>query len=113
MPGTALPRNVIYVNGFSVAVQQPDGSTANFPYPSISNFSYTDVILGFLIPDPSGNGNLIGDGSVLPGSDHNDPLGPYLQAAITGFQNAGQNALVSVGGPVDGYRTQPTALIHR
>ena len=111
MPGTALPRNVIYINGFSVAVQQPDGSTANFPYPSISNFSYTDVILGFLIPDPSGYGNLIGDGSVLPGSDHNDPLGPYLQAAITRFQNAGQNALVSVGGAW-GWVPDPTHCPH-
>jgi chitinase len=111
MLGTAPLRNVIYVNGLSVAVQQPDGSTAYFPYPWISNFSYTDVILGFLIPDPSGNGNLIGDGSVLPGSDPNDPLGPYLQAAITGFQNAGQNALVSVGGAC-GWVPNPTHCPH-
>jgi chitinase len=43
----------------------------------------------------------------LPGSDPNDPLGPYLKAAITGFQNAGQNALVSVGGAC-GWVPDPT-----
>jgi chitinase len=92
-----MARNVIYVNGWSVPVQQPGGGTGYFPYTYASDFSYTDVILGFLIPD--GNGNLIGDGSVLPtGSDPNDPLVPYVKAAIKGFQNAGQNALVSVGG---------------
>jgi chitinase len=106
MPGTGPPRNAIYVNGIAVSVQQPDGSTASIPYPYISSFSYTDAILGFLIPDPSGNGNLIGDGSVLP-SDPSDPLGPYLQGAIAGFHNAGQNALVSVGGAC-GWVPDPT-----
>lgn len=92
-----MARNVIYVNGWSVPVQQPGGGTGFFPYTYASDFSYTDVILGVLIPD--GNGNLIGDGSVLPtGSDPNDPLVQYVKAAVKGFRNAGQNALVSVGG---------------
>jgi chitinase len=77
MTGTAPPRNVIYY-----------GSNANpIPLAGIANLSYTDVIIGFLIPDF--NLNLHGSGGAF---DEN------LENNIQALQNSGKNVLISVGG---------------
>src|SRR5271166_424929 len=77
MAGTNPPRNVIYYN-----------SKANqIPLAGIANLSYTDVIIGFLVPDS--NLNLVGAGGAF---DRN------LQNNILALQGAGKNVLISVGG---------------
>jgi chitinase len=77
MVATDPPRNVIYYN-----------SNANqIPLAGIANLSYTDVIIGFLVPD--GNLNLIGAGGAF---DSN------LQNNIMALQSAGKNVLILVGG---------------
>ena len=75
MADTTPPRNVIYVNN------------ATYPLTDIVNLPYTDVIIGFLVPDD--NLNLYGSGGAF---DDN------LQANISALQNAGKNVLISVGG---------------
>jgi chitinase len=75
MSGIAPPRNVIYFN---------DGT---YPLADIANLPYTDVIIGFLVPDD--NLNLQGAGGAF---DDN------LQSNIQTLQNAGKNVLISVGG---------------
>jgi chitinase len=77
MSNTNPPRNVIYFS-----------SNANqIPLAGISNLPYTDVIVGFLVPD--GNLDLHGDGGAF---------GDNLQRNIQTLQEAGQNVLISVGG---------------
>jgi len=77
MPDTNPPRNVIYFS-----------SNANqIPFAGIGSLPYTDVIVGFLIPD--GNLDLHGDGGAF---------GDNLQRNIQTLQEAGQNVLISVGG---------------
>jgi chitinase len=77
MAGTNPPRNVIYYN-----------SDANqIPLAGIANLSYTDVIIGFLVPD--NDLNLAGKGGAF-----ND----NLQSNIQTLQNANKNVLISVGG---------------
>jgi hypothetical protein len=77
MVATDPPRNVIYYN-----------SNANqIPLAGIASLSYTDVIIGFLVPDS--NLNLIGAGGAF---DSN------LQNNIMALQSAGKNVLISVGG---------------
>jgi chitinase len=77
MSGIAPPRNVIYFN---------DGT---YPLADIASLPYTDVIIGFLIPDD--NLKLEGAGGAF---DDN------LQSNIQTLQNAGKNVLISVGGDV-------------
>jgi chitinase len=77
MSNTNPPRNVIYFS-----------SNANqIPLAGISSLPYTDVIVGFLVPD--GNLDLHGDGGAF---------GDNLQRNIQTLQEAGQNVLISVGG---------------
>jgi chitinase len=60
----------------------------------IANLPYTDVILGFLIPDATG---LCGDGPAFTDT---------LQTDIQSLQSVGKNVLISVGGQVN--NTCPT-----
>jgi chitinase len=79
MAGTDSPRNVIYYN-----------SDANqIPLAGIANLSYTDVIIGFLVPESDSDFTLIGKGGAF-----NDNLQNNIQA----LQNANKNVLISVGG---------------
>jgi chitinase len=75
------PRNVVYffhtTNPISLA--------------GIANLSYTDVILGFLIPNSNVTG-LVKDGAAFPDTIQND---------IQILQSAGKNVLISVGGEVN------------
>jgi chitinase len=80
-PSYPLPRNVIYffhtTNPISLA--------------GIANLPYTDVVLGFLIPDSTVT-KLVKDGSAFPAT---------IQSDIKSLQAAGQNVLISVGGGVN------------
>jgi chitinase len=77
MPDSTLPRNVIYFS-----------SKANpIPLSGIGTLPYTDIIVGFLVPDAGLN--LHGAG----GAFNSD-----LQSNIQTLQNAGKNVLISVGG---------------
>lgn len=79
MAGTDPPRNVIYYN-----------SDANqIPLAGIANLSYTDVIIGFLVPESNTNLTLIGKGGAFNGN---------LQNNIQALQSANKNVLISVGG---------------
>jgi chitinase len=79
MAGTDPPRNVIYFS-----------SNANqIPLEGIGNLPYTDVIIGFLVPDS--NLRLVGAGGAF---DDN------LQSNIRALQNAGKNVLISFGGAI-------------
>ena len=77
MPGALPPRNVIY---FSSGANE-------IPLAGIGGLPYTDVIIGFLVPD---------DDLVLRGSGgaFNDDLRGNIEA----LQNAGKNVLISLGG---------------
>jgi chitinase len=82
MAATTPPRNVIYYN-----------SNANrIPLAGIADLSYTDVIIGFLVPDS--NLSLVGAGGAF---DDN------LQNNILALQSAGKNVLISVGGSTAGF----------
>ena len=80
-PPFPRPRNVIYF--FSAANPIPLAGIANLPY--------TDVILGFLIPDSTAT-ELVGDGPAFTDTLQND---------IQALQAAGKNVLISVGGEVN------------
>jgi chitinase len=71
------PRNVIYF----------DSNTNPIGLAGIANLPYTDVIIGFLIPD--NNLQLVGDG---PAFDSN------LQINVQALRNAGKNVLIALGG---------------
>jgi chitinase len=75
------PRNVIYFYN----------ATNPISLAGIANLPYTDVILGFLIPDSTVMG-LIGDGPVFTDT---------LESDIQILQAAGKNVLISVGGEVN------------
>jgi chitinase len=77
MPDAIPPRNVIY---FSSGANQ-------IPLAGIAGLPYTDVIIGFLVPD---------DDLVLRGAGgaFNDDLRSNIEA----LQNAGKNVLISLGG---------------
>jgi chitinase len=75
------PRNVIYF--FHAANPIPLAGIANLPY--------TDVIVGFLIPDSTVTG-LMGDGPAFTATLQND---------VQLLQSAGKNVLISVGGEVN------------
>ncbi|MBR0795474.1 hypothetical protein JQ615_08740 [Bradyrhizobium jicamae] len=77
------PRNVIYF--FHDANPIPLAGIADLPY--------TDVILGFLIPENPGVTGLMGDGPAFT-----DTL--QLQNDIQLLRSAGKNVLISVGGEV-------------
>jgi chitinase len=77
MPGIVPPRNVIY---FSSRANQ-------IPLAGIGSLPYTDVIIGFLVPDD----NLVLRGS---GGAFNDDL----QSNVNALQEAGKNVLISFGG---------------
>lgn len=79
-----LPRNVIYFFHATNAI----------PLAGIANLPYTDVIIGFLIPNSTGG--LKGDGSSSPFNDT-----ATLQNDIQLLQSAGKNVLISVGGEVN------------
>jgi chitinase len=86
---TTPPRNVIYYNDAANPI----------PLAGISSLAYTDVILGFLLPD--GNGGLAGQGygSTIPGnSGAFDANGNPNPDDITTLQGAGKNVLISLGG---------------
>jgi chitinase len=77
MPASTLPRNIIYFS-----------SNANpIPLSGIGTLPYTDIIVGFLVPDAGLS--LHGAG----GAFNSD-----LQSNIRTLQNAGKNVLISVGG---------------
>jgi chitinase len=77
MACTTPPRNVIYFS-----------SNANqISLAGIGNLPYTDVIIGFLVPN--NNLELVGAGGAF---DDN------LQSNIRALQNAGKNVLISFGG---------------
>ena len=81
MANTSPPRNVIYYS-----------SSANLiALPEIASLPYTDVILGFLIPDPTVT-KLITDGGAFTDTVRSD---------IQTLQAAGKNVLISVGGEVN------------
>jgi hypothetical protein len=82
MSDTTPPRNIIY---FSSDANQ-------IPLAGIGALRYTDIIVGFLIPDASLN--LHGAG----GAFNSD-----LQSNIQTLQNAGKNVLISVGGGEDSH----------
>ncbi|HTD15983.1 MAG TPA: glycoside hydrolase family 18 protein, partial [Chthoniobacterales bacterium] len=74
---TTPPRNIIYF----------DSKANQIPLEGIGTLPYTDIIIGFLVPD--GNLDLVGAG----GAFNKD-----LQSNIQTLQNAGKNVLISVGG---------------
>ena len=77
MAGINPPRNVIYFS-----------SNANqISLAGIGNLPYTDVIIGFLVPNS--NLTLVGAGGAF-----NDDL----KSSIRALQNAGKNVLISFGG---------------
>jgi chitinase len=80
---TNPPRNVIY---FSNAAN-------SIPLAGIATLPYTDVIVGFLIPD-SNVINLVGDGPAFADLSK-------LRSDIKTLQGAGINVLISVGGEVN------------
>jgi chitinase len=88
-PPYPLPRHVIYFFHATNAI----------PLAGIANLPYTDVIIGFLIPNSSGG--LKGDGPALSDTDT-----ATLQNDIQLLQAAGKNVLISVGGEVN--NTDPT-----
>jgi chitinase len=77
VPDTTPPRNIIY---FSSDANQ-------IPLAGIAELPYTDIIVGFLVPDA--NLDLQGAG----GAFNRD-----LQSNIQALQSAGKNVLISVGG---------------
>ena len=86
-------RNVIYYND----------NANQIPLAGIANLSYTDVIIGFLIPSASDVSTLVGGGGPN-GSAFDD----QLQNNIRILQNAGKRVLISVGGstfPSSAYQT--------
>jgi len=74
---TTPPRNIIYF----------DSKANQIPLEGIGTLPYTDIIIGFLVPD--GNLDLVGAG----GAFNKD-----LQSNIQTLQSAGKNVLISVGG---------------
>jgi chitinase len=77
MSYTTPPRNIIYFS-----------SNANqIPLAGIGTLPYTDVIIGFLVPDA--NLKLHGAGGAFNGD---------MQSNIQTLRNAGKNVLISVGG---------------
>jgi chitinase len=81
MANTSSPRNVIYYS-----------SSANpITLAEIASLPYTDVILGFLIPNPTVT-KLIADGGAFTDT---------VQRDIQTLQAAGKNVLISVGGEVN------------
>src|SRR5215469_9105277 len=86
---TTPPRNVIYYNDAANLI----------PLAGIASLAYTDVILGFLLPN--GKTGLTGQAyNSDPGSSNStfDSNGnPYPEDIIT-LQNAGKNVLISLGG---------------
>lgn len=86
-PPYPLPRNVIYFFHATNAI----------PLAGIANLPYTDVIIGFLIPDSTGG--LKGDGAAFTDT-------ATLQNDIQLLQSAGKNVLISVGGEVN--NTEPS-----
>ncbi len=88
---TTPPRNVIYYND----------AANQIPLAGIASLAYTDVILGFLLPDPDGSGNLTGQAyNSDPDSSNStfDSNGNPNQDDIITLQNAGKNVLISLGG---------------
>ena len=84
---TTTPRNVIYYNNAANPISLA----------GIASLAYTDVILGFLLPD--GNGNLTGQAyNSAGGNDAFDPNGNPDPNDIMALQNAGKNVLISLGG---------------
>jgi chitinase len=77
MADTTPPRNVIYFSSNANQISLAD----------IGNLPYTDVIIGFLVPNS--NLKLVGAGGAF-----ND----NLQSNIRALQNAGKNVLISFGG---------------
>jgi chitinase len=77
MSATTPPRNIIYF----------DSNANQIPMEGIGMLPYTDVIVGFLIPDA--NLSLHGVGGAF---------NSHLQNNIRTLQNAGKNVLISVGG---------------
>ena len=75
MSGIASLRNVVYFNN------------GTYPLTDIASLPYTDVIIGFLVPDR--NFNLAGAGGAF---------GNNLAGNIRTLQSAGKNVLISVGG---------------
>jgi chitinase len=81
MAKTSPPRNVIYYS-----------STANsVTLSGIASLPYTDVIIGFLIPDPTVT-KLVGDGGAFTDT---------IQSDIRTLRAAGKNVLISLGGEVN------------
>jgi nucleoid-associated protein YgaU len=76
---TLPPRNVIYYN---------DGSNP-IGLAGIANLPYTDVIIGFLVPDANNQNQLVGGGGAF---DSN------LQSNVQALRNAGKNVLICLGG---------------
>ena len=99
MPGTSPPRNVIYYNN----TFKPNNDPASLT--DIIGLPYTDVIIGFLIPDS--NFNLTGSGGDLPSSGEFDN---NFHAVIQALQNDGKNVLVSVGGQL-GWRASEAGVV--
>lgn len=77
---TTSPRNVIYYNDRSNPI----------PLSGIAGLGYTDVILGFLVPD--GSFTLGGRGGAFDSSGNPNP------GDIQTLQDAGKNVLISLGG---------------
>jgi chitinase len=88
MSDTTPPRNIIYF----------DSKANQIPMEGIAALPYTDIIVGFLVPDA----NLVLHGA--GGAFNND-----LQSNIQALQDAGKNVLISVGGgggfPSSAYQT--------
>ena len=86
---TTPPRNVIYYNDAANPI----------PLAGIASLAYTDVLLGFLLPD--GKGNLTGQAYNSDSNGSNstfDANGNPDPDDIITLQNAGKNVLISLGG---------------
>ncbi|MBV9734010.1 MAG: hypothetical protein JO275_14655 [Verrucomicrobia bacterium] len=88
MSDTTPPRNIIFF----------DSKANQIPMEGIAALPYTDIIVGFLVPDAN---------FVLPGAG--GAFNNVLQSNIQALQDAGKNVLISVGGgggfPSSAYQT--------
>ena len=97
-----FPRNVVYYEMESPIPDLPPTPADPLPWlATVQEFPYTDVIIGFLVPDPT-NTHLIGDNSTIWGPDNNINGQPLMQLKgyIQRLRSVGKNVLLSVGGQV-------------
>ena len=96
-----FPRNVVYYETEQVpGIPDPPTGGALPWLDTVQKLPYTDVIIGFLVPDPT-NTYLIGDNSDIWGPDNNINGQPLMQLQrYIQLIRQKQNVLLSVGGMV-------------